>query len=43
MKKVISMALLCIPAWIPSWREQRPEFIWSFIAPWPVTDAVETC
>jgi len=32
MKKVISLGVLCIGAWIPEWRQQRPEFIWAFIA-----------
>eukprot|EP00913_Durusdinium_trenchii_P019622 g18446.t1 len=32
LKKVISLGLLCIGAWIPEWRAKRPEFIWAFIA-----------
>lgn len=32
LKKVISLGLLSIAAWIPEWREKRPEFIWAFIA-----------
>ncbi|CAJ1342098.1 unnamed protein product [Effrenium voratum] len=31
-KKVLSLGVLCILAWIPELREQRPEFIWGFIA-----------
>lgn len=32
LKKVISLGLLSIGAWIPEWRAKRPEFIWAFIA-----------
>eukprot|EP00435_Cladocopium_sp_Y103_P069703 s21_g33.t2 len=32
LKKVISLGVLSIGAWIPEWRAKRPEFIWAFIA-----------